>query len=68
MEQVLSRNKKVFLDVDSSGNILYLPLGQPDNGINPSSIIPPLKGTSAVGVDSPDNNAKSRSKSREGRR
>jgi membrane protease subunit HflK len=68
MEQVLSRNKKVFLDVDSSGNILYLPLGQPDNGISPSSIIPPLKGTSAIGVDSPDNNAKGRSKSREGRR
>ena len=68
MEQVLSRNKKVFLDVDSSGNIMYLPLGQPDNGINPSSIIPPLKGTSAIGVDSTENDGKSRSKSREARR
>ena len=68
MEQVLSRNKKVFLDVDSSGNIMYLPLGQPDNGINPSSIIPPLKGTSAIGVDSTENDGKGRSKSREARR
>jgi len=68
MEQVLSRNKKVFLDVDSSGNIMYLPLGQPDNGINPSTIIPPLKGTSAIGVDSSENDGKGRGKSREARR
>jgi len=68
MEQVLSRNKKVFLDVDSSGNILYLPLGQPDNAVNPANIIPPLKGTSAIGVDSPDDSANTRSKGREARR
>ena len=68
MEQVLSRNKKVFLDVDSSGNILYLPLGQAVNDMNPPSIIPPLKGTSAVGVDSPDETPKGRSTGREARR
>ena len=68
MEQVLSRNKKVFLDVDSSGNIMYLPIGQPDGNINSSNIIPPLKGTSAIGVDSPENSEKTRSRSREARR
>ena len=68
MEQVFARNRKVFLDVESSGNILYLPLDQPANGVNPASIIPPLKGTSAVGVDSPDESGKPRSKAREARR
>jgi membrane protease subunit HflK len=68
MEQVLSRNKKVFLDVDSSGNILYLPLGQEMDGGNQPNIIPPLKGTSAIGVDSPDESAKGRSTGREARR
>jgi len=68
MEQVLSRNKKVFLDVDSSGNILYLPLGEPADGINPANIIPPLKGTSAIGVDSPEDSSAARSKAREARR
>ncbi len=68
MEQVFARNRKVFLDVDSSGNILYLPLNQPANGVNPANIIPPLKGTSAIGVDSPDESGKPRSKAREARR
>ena len=68
MESVMSRNKKVFLDVDSSGNILYLPLDQSGSSANPSGILPPVKtpiGTHATGQDStPD----PRSKSREGRR
>jgi len=68
MEQVFSRNRKVFLDVEASGNILYLPLDQSANGINPANIIPPLKGTSAVGVDSSDESIKPRSKAREARR
>ena len=68
MEQVFSRNRKVFLDVDSSGNILYLPLGEPADGINPANIIPPLKGTSAIGVDSPEDSSAARSKAREARR
>ncbi len=68
MEQVFSRNRKVFLDVDSSGNILYLPLDQPVNGVNPSSIVPPLQGTSAIGVDSPEDSGNARSKARDGRK
>lgn len=67
MEQVLSRNKKVFLDVDSSGNILYLPLGQPENGADPANIMPPLK-SAPIGVDSPDDSVSARSKAREARR
>ena len=65
MESVLSRNKKVFLDVDSSGNILYLPLDQSGGGINPSSILPPVKTPVSKGQDS---TPVSRSKTREGRR
>ncbi len=65
MESVLSRNKKVFLDVDSSGNILYLPLDQSGNGINPSSILPPVKTPIGTGQDSTPG---PRSKIRESRR
>jgi len=68
MEQVLAGNRKVFLDVDSSGNILYLPLEQSLNGASSAPVLPPIKGTSAIGVDSPENAANTRSKSREGRR
>jgi len=67
MEQVFSRNKKVFLDVDSSGNILYLPIGQPGDGTNPASNLPPIK-SAPIGIDSPDDSAQARSKSREARR
>jgi membrane protease subunit HflK len=67
MESVFSRNRKVFLDVDSSGNILYLPLDQSGNGIDPSKIMPPIKGTSAVGVNSPDGKSDQRNSSREKR-
>lgn len=68
MEQVLSRSRKVFLDVDSSGNILYLPIGQPEDGSNPASILPPVKGSTPIGDDSKDDSAKPRSKTREARR
>ena len=65
MESVFSRNRKVFLDVDSSGNILYLPLDQSGGGINPSSILPPVKTPVSKGQDSTPG---PRSKTREGRR
>jgi membrane protease subunit HflK len=65
MESVFSRNRKVFLDVDSSGNILYLPLDQSGGGINPSSILPPVKTPVSEGQDSTPG---PRSKTREGRR
>ena len=66
MESVYSRNRKVFLDVDSSGNILYLPLDGSANGNNPAGMMPPIK--TPVGVNSQENNADSRAKTREGRR
>jgi membrane protease subunit HflK len=66
METVFSRNKKVFLDVDSSGNILYLPLDGAAGSGNPSTMMPPIK--APVGVDSSENQADSRNKGREGRR
>ena len=65
MESVFSRNKKVFLDVDSSGNILYLPLDQTGNGVNPSSIMPPVKTPVGTGQDSTPG---PRRTTREGRR
>ena len=64
MESVMARNKKVFLDVDSSGNILYLPLDQ--GGGSTPGIIPPIQ--TPVGVNSPDQSADARNKAREGRR
>jgi len=65
MESVFSRNKKVFLDVDSSGNILYLPLDGATGSANPA-MMPPIK--TPVGVNSSENQADSRNKGREGRR
>ena len=65
MESVYSRNKKVFLDVDSSGNILYLPLDGA-GGSNASGNMPPVQ------IPAPAINQNStpdpRSKNREGRR
>ncbi len=65
MESVYSRNRKVLLDVDSSGNILYLPLDGSISGNNSAPIMPPVK--TPVGVNSQENNAGSRARTREGR-
>ncbi len=65
MESVYSKNKKVFLDVESSGNILYLPLDQSGTGINPSSMIPPVK--TPLGSNQ-ESTPRSRSTAREARR
>jgi membrane protease subunit HflK len=67
MESVYARNKKVFIDVDSSGNILYLPLDQSGLGSNAAGIMPPIMTPSSrpTGQDSTPN---PRSKAREGRR
>ncbi len=67
MENVYSKNRKVFLDVDSSGNILYLPLGSSDSGANAANIVPPIRVNEPIGVDSQQDGNDSRSKSR-GRR
>ena len=66
MEGIFARNKKVLLDVDSSGNILYLPLDGAVDGSNPARMMPPIK--TPVGVDSKDSKTESRSTGREGRR
>lgn len=65
MESVFSKNRKIFLDVDSSGNILYLPIGQPGD---PANIVPPVKAAVPIGVDSLGGGTDSRRNSREGRR
>ena len=67
MESVLSRNKKVFLDVDSSGNILYLPLDGAGGGNTPP-IMPPAQTPARNRAGSQDSTADPRSTTREGRR
>lgn len=67
MESVYARNKKVFIDVDSSGNILYLPLDQSGLGSNAAGIMPPIK-TPLSRPTGEDSTANPRSKTREGRR
>ena len=66
MESVMSRNKKVFLDVKSSGNILYLPLDSAASGVDPAAMMPPVK--TPIGTNSPEGGSDSRSTAREGRR
>jgi membrane protease subunit HflK len=54
LENVFARNKKVLLDADSSGNVLYLPLDQVIDGQG-ASRMPPLvnpEGRPREGVDS----------------
>lgn len=41
MEEVMSRSSKVMLDVNSSNNMLYLPLDQVQNR-NPARLVPPV--------------------------
>ena len=65
MESVYSRNKKVFLDVDSSGNILYLPL-EGAGGSNASANMPPVQ--IPAPMINQDSKPDPRSKNREGRR
>ena len=66
MESVLARSKKVLLDVDSSGNILYLPLDGLSSGQSSAGRIPPVlpgdSGNSTADRTSP------RTTNREGRR
>jgi membrane protease subunit HflK len=67
MEQVMSNNRKVFLDVDSSGNILYLPLDQAA-GSNAAGILPPIKTPDTGRNSGPERSTDSRGKGREARR
>ena len=66
MESVFGRNKKVLIDTNQSGNVLYLPLDQITG--KPSSqngVIPPLVGTDSAAGGDPSN--ASRAARREGR-
>jgi hypothetical protein len=50
---VLGRNKKVLLDTDASGNVLYLPLDQLGTGSGASrNVMPPI-----ITPDANDNNS-----------
>jgi membrane protease subunit HflK len=42
MEGVLADSKKVLLDVESSGNVLYLPLDGVSDGAGPGTRMPPM--------------------------
>ena len=65
MESVFSRNKKVIIDTDSSGNVLYLPLDQMTGVSSPSrSVMPPLVAPENSG--DPNSNS-GRNSRREGR-
>jgi len=66
MEEVLSKNRKVFLDVDSSGNILYLPLDQVTG--DSARIVPPVKSPQAGRTSNPAPDTDGRSATREARR
>ena len=68
MENVLSKNQKIFLDVDSSGNILYLPLGGATGGAGPANILPPVKSIDSGRMSQQDRSSNSRGSNREGRR
>jgi len=67
MENVFGRSRKVLLDADSSGNILYLPLDQLSSGKTGPTVMPPIgtPDTSAPGIDSPSPSRDSRRESRQ---
>jgi membrane protease subunit HflK len=65
MESVFARSRKVLLDAENSGNVLYLPLDQMIEGANGRAVMPPVvTPDGGVGVDSP---SPSRDARREGR-
>jgi len=51
MESVFSRSKKVLLDVDSGGNILYLPLDGLGNDQAAGTRLPPVLNNNSQGSD-----------------
>ena len=66
MESVFSRSKKVLLDVESNGNILYLPLDSMSNS-QMSSRLPPIIGTDSGNSQGADGTAQGRTANREKR-
>ena len=67
MESVFGRSRKVLLDADSSGNVLYLPLDQLPSGTTGRPVMPPIgtPDTSAPGIDSPSPSRDARRESRQ---
>jgi membrane protease subunit HflK len=64
MESVFGRSRKVLLDADNSGNVLYLPLDQLTGSGSRAAMPPLVAPDGGVGVDSP---SPSRDARREGR-
>ena len=65
MENVFGRSRKVLLDADNSGNVLYLPLDQLTGGTSGRTVMPPVvTPDGGVGIDTP---SPSRDARREGR-
>jgi membrane protease subunit HflK len=65
MENVFARSRKVLLDADNSGNVLYLPLDQLTGSASGGPVMPPIVSPDGrVGIDSP---SPSRDARREGR-
>lgn len=68
MENVLARSKKVLLDVDSGGNILYLPLDGLTGDPASARRLPPVVSNDSDSNQPGDRNSPSRSANRESRR
>lgn len=68
MESVLSRSRKVMLDVDSSGNILYLPLDGLSDGSSAAGRLPPVLSPTGGNSQPSDRGSSDRAANREGRR
>jgi membrane protease subunit HflK len=66
MENVLARSRKVLIDVDASGNVLYLPLDQLGGGS--SSAMAPIVTPENSAQQPADRGSSSRTTNREGRR
>jgi len=66
MESVLGRSRKVFLDADSSGNVLYLPLDQLNGDQRGRTVMPPVVSPDGgVGIDSPSPSRDARREARQ---
>lgn len=68
MESVFSRSKKVLLDVDSGGNVLYLPLDGLTSGAQGAGRMPPVISPDSGNSGSTDRSSGGRTTTRESRR
>lgn len=68
MESVLTRSNKVLLDVDSSGNILYLPLDGLSGAASSANRVPPVLSPGSGTTQPADRGSSERTANREGRK